>query len=198
MQKETSLAEVSMSRMKAIRNSIIVIVLACLVATVAVQPVAAQGGGSGGGMGSGDIMGPAAVRGWFKSLNLTEEDLAAMEKLLESREIELVKAQNEIRILQMLVSNELLNPEPDMKRIEEAVTRSLEWEKKVRLIQIERQIGLRRILGEERWQSILLLVREARASEKAGRFAQSFSAKGFTQIEADRYGRLLRILRRIM
>lgn len=150
-----------------------------------------------GGMGQG-MMGPNAVRGWFKSLNLTEDDLLRLEKVLEMKEVELVKAQNEITILQAQIANQLLDPNPDMKKIEEAVSRSLEWEKTVRLIQIERQIAIRRILGEDRWQSVLMLVREARASEKAGKFTYSFSAKGLSTVEADRYSRLLKILRRIM
>lgn len=155
------------------------------------------GAGPGSGMGQG-MMGPNAVRGWFKSLNLTEDDLVRLEKMLEMKELELVKAQNEITILQAQIANHLLDPNPDMHKIEEAVSRSLEWEKTVRLIQIERQIAIRRLLGEDRWQSVLLLVREARASEKAGKFAYSFSAKGLSTVEADRYTRLLRILRRIM
>jgi hypothetical protein len=59
-------------------------------------------------------------------------------------------------------------------------------------------VAIRKIFGEERWQSILFLVREARMSEKMGQFSNSFSAKGFSSQEADRYGRLLIILRRIM
>ncbi len=153
--------------------------------------------GAGAGMGQG-MMGPNAVRGWFKSLNLNEDELGRLEKVLETKELELVKAQNEITILQAQIANQLLDPNPDMKKIEEAVSRSLEYEKIVRLIQIERQIAIRKILGEDRWQSVLLLVREARASEKAGKFTYSFSAKGLTAVEADRYSRLLRILRRIM
>jgi Spy/CpxP family protein refolding chaperone len=153
-----------------------------LIAAVAL--VSAQGGP---GMGMQGVMGPSAVREWFKSLNLTNDDLDKLEKTLAARELELVKAQNEIKILQTKVANMLLEPNPDM-----------EWEKTVRMIQIERQVEIRKILGEQRWQSVLLLVREARMSEKAGKFANSFSAKGLSPDEADRYTRLLKVLRRIM
>jgi len=53
-------------------------------------------------------------------------------------------------------------------------------------------------LGEERWQTILLLVREARTSEKMGQFANSFGTKGLKPQEVDMYSRLLTILRQIM
>lgn len=168
------------------------LVMFFLVAAIAL--VSAQGGG----MGMQGVMGPSAVREWFKSLNLTSDDLDKLEKALEARELELMKAQNEIRILQTKVANMLLEPNPDMAQIEDAVAKSLEWEKTVRMIQIERQVAIRRILGEQRWQSVLLLVREARMSEKAGKFANSFSAKGLSPDEADRYTRLLKVLRRIM
>lgn len=161
---------------------------------VAIALASAQGGG----MGMQGLMGPSAVRQWFKSLNLTNEELDKLENILETRELELIKAQNEIKILQTKVANLLLDPNPDMVQIENAISKSLEWEKTVRMIQIERQVEIRKILGEQRWQSVLLLVREARMSEKAGKFANSFSAKGLSPDEAERYARLLKVLRRIM
>ncbi|MEN6296688.1 MAG: periplasmic heavy metal sensor [Rectinema sp.] len=171
--------------------------LALLFLIAGVAFVSAQGG-PGMGMGNQGVMGPGAVREWFRSLNLTDEDLAKLEKILDAREIELAKAQNEIRIYQTQVANMLLDPNPDMNSIEDAISKSLGYEKTVRIIQIERQVAIRKIFGEERWQSILFLVREARMSEKMGQFSNSFSAKGFSSQEADRYGRLLIILRRIM
>jgi len=57
-----------------------------------------------------------------------------------------------------------------MKAIEEAIDKSLLYEKTVRLIQIERQIAIREVFGEERWNTILLLVHEARMSERWANF----------------------------
>jgi hypothetical protein len=154
--------------------------------------------GPGKGMGIQGIMGPAAVREWFRSLNLTEEELDKIEGILAEREYELSKAQNEILILQTQISNALLDPDPSMKAIEEAIDKSLLYEKTVRLIQIERQIAIREVFGEERWNTILLLVHEARMSEKMGKFSNSFSAKGLKPEEVALYSRLLTVLRRIM
>jgi len=155
-------------------------------------------GGPGMGMGNQGVMGPGAVREWFRSLSLSDDDLDRLEKILGSRELELSKAQNEIRIYQTQVSNMLLDPNPDMKAIEDAISKSLVYEKTVRVIQIERQVAIRRIFGEDRWQAILFLVREARMSERMGQFANSFSAKGLTPQEVNMYSRLLTILRQIM
>jgi Spy/CpxP family protein refolding chaperone len=159
---------------------------------------AQEGPPPGMGMGNQGVMGPGAVRGWFRGLNLTEDDLDRLEKILGSRELELSKAQNEIRIYQTRVTNMLLDPDPDMKAIEDTISKSLVYEKTVRMIQIERQVAIRRIFGEDRWQAILFLVREARMSEKMGQFANSFSAKGLTPQEVNMYSRLLTILRQIM
>jgi Spy/CpxP family protein refolding chaperone len=79
--------------------------LALLFLIAGVAFVSAQGG-PGMGMGNQGVMGPGAVREWFRSLNLTDEDLAKLEKILDAREIELAKAQNEIRIYQTQVANE--------------------------------------------------------------------------------------------
>jgi len=177
-----------------------VVALVCFAAVamfVSISTVSAQGG-PGMGMGNHGVMGPVAVREWFRSLNLTEEELDKLEEVLDSRQIELSKAQNEIRIYQARVATMLLDPEPDMKAIEDAISKSLEYEKTVRLIQIERQVEIRKILGEERWQTILLLVREARTSEKMGQFANSFGTKGLKPQEVDMYSRLLTILRQVM
>jgi len=171
--------------------------LIAAVAFVSAPPASAQGG-PGMGMGNQGVMGPGAVRDWFHSLNLTDDDLDRLDRILSARELELSKAQNEVRIYQTQIANMLLDPDPDMKSIENLILKSLVYEKTVRVIQIERQVAIRKIFGEDRWQSILLLVREARMSEKMGRFADSFSAKGFSPQEADRYGRLLAILRQIM
>ncbi len=170
-----------------------------VVVLVSVPTLSAQGGpGMGMGMGSQGIMGQAAVRELFKSLNLTDEDLNKLDKILETDEINLEKSQNEITILQTKVANLLLDAAPDMGAIESAITASLTYEKDVRMIQIKRQVAIRSVFGEDRWQSILLLVREARMSERAGKFANSFSAKGLSTQEANRYSRLLAALRRIM
>lgn len=172
---------------------------AAIAALVGVSAVSAQGGpGMGMGMGGQGVMGPAAVRELFKNLNLTDDDLDKLDRILETDEIDLVKAQNEITIFQTKVANLLLDPNPDMGGIEDAITKSLTFEKDVRMIQIKRQVAIRSVFGENRWQSILLLVREARMSERAGKFANSFSAKGLSAQEANRYSRLLAALRRIM
>jgi Spy/CpxP family protein refolding chaperone len=161
-------------------------------------PCAYAQGGPGMGAGNQGVMGPGAVREWFRRLNLSEDDLDRLEKILDSRELELARAQNEIRIYQTRVATMLLDPDPDMRAIEEAISKSLAYEKAIRLIQIERQVAIRKILGEERWQAVLFLVREARMSEKMGQFANSFSTKGLKPQEVDRYSRLLTILRQIM
>jgi len=173
--------------------------LYAVIALVSVSTLSAQGGpGMGMGQGNQGVMGPSAVRAWFRALNLTDSDLDALGKILDADEIELAKAQNEIAILQIKIANMLLNPKPDLDAIDEAISKSLAYEKTVRMIQIKRQVAIRNVFGEEKWQSILLIVREAKMSEKAGKFANSFSAKGLEPDEAQRYARLLNALRRIM
>lgn len=185
--------------MKSKRTTILAVLLIFTSAFVSVPLVSAQGGpGMGMGNGNQGVMGAGAVREWFRSLNLSDDDLNRLDDILGSRELDLEKAQNEVRIYQTQVANMLLDPNPDMKAIENAISKSLTYEKTVRVIQIERQVAIRRVFGEDRWQSILFLVREARMSEKTGKFADSFSARGLSPEEADRYRRLLTVLRQIM
>ena len=85
-----------------------------------------------------------------------------------------------------------------MADLEGAVKKSLGWEQDIRMIQIKRQLAVRGVLGEERWQTVLMIAREARLAERAGIFAKTFSNRGLSSAESARLARFLRSLRVFM
>lgn len=142
--------------------------------------------------------GKEAVRGWFRELKLTDTELKEISSAIEADEAEINKAQAEIRIVQSKIARLMLESAPDLSAIAAEIDKSLEFEKTIRMAQIKRQIEVRRVLGKDRWQTVLLLVKEARVSQTAGKFSDSFSKRGVNPKDADSWGRLLLMLRKIM
>jgi hypothetical protein len=169
--------------------------LAIVFSFVLAAPLAAQGQTQGAPV---LPQGRAAVRAWFKALDIKDTELQAIEKIIQADESTLAKDRAEIRILQAQIARMMLDQEPAMTDIENAVKKSLGWEQDIRMIQIKHQLAVRNVLGNDRWQTALLIVKEARLAEKAGRFADSFSKRGLSQAESERWTRFLRALRMFM
>ena len=143
-------------------------------------------------------MGKNAVRAWFKNLKVTDSELKEISAAIEADEATIAKAQAEIKIAQSKIARLMLESAPDIGAIGAEVDKSLESEKSIRMAQIKRQLEVRRVLGEDRWKTVLLLVKEARVAQAAGRFSDSFSKQGINPKDAESWGRLLFLLRKIM
>jgi len=143
-------------------------------------------------------MGKNAVRAWFKNLEVTDAELKEISAAVEADEATIAKAQAEIKIAQSKIARLMLESAPDMGAIGAEVDKSLESEKVIRMAQIKRQLEVRRVLGEDRWKTVLLLVKEARVAQAAGRFSDSFSKQGINPKDAESWSRLLFLLRKIM
>ncbi|MCX7027868.1 MAG: hypothetical protein NT061_10420 [Spirochaetes bacterium] len=139
--------------------------------------------------------GKETVRGWLRELKITDEELTQISELVAKDEPALSKARADIRVQQANIARLLLEAEPDKAAIEAEVDKSLEAEKTIRMVQIDRQIQVKSIFGEKRWKTVLLIVREARMAESAGRLKESFSRKGLNQKEAERWTKALLLLR---
>ncbi len=102
--------------------------------------------------------GPSAA-GPSAKLDLKAKELDQIERILDKNEDSISKARAEIQILQARVTRLLLEKEPPMDQIKTLVKESLDWELQVRMGQIERQIAIRRVIGEERWATAMKLMR---------------------------------------
>lgn len=166
------------------RVSKVLAVAACLLALASV-PAFAQVGPAG----------KDAVRSWLKDLRITDQEMAALKDAVAKDEEMIAKARADIRIQQSSIARLMLETQPDKAAIGAAVDASLQAEKTLRLAQIDRQIALRTILGEERWRKILRLIREARIVERGGKGWESFSRRGLSAEDARRWSQLLGLLR---
>jgi hypothetical protein len=138
----------------------------------------AAGGAAGaqakGGSGAADKA-PAASQGanGEDGFDIKAKELDQIDKILESNEETISKARAEIQILQAKVTRLLLEKEPSLDQIKALVKDSLDWELQVRMAQIERQIAIRKVIGEERWARVVKAIREAPALRAKGLSAQA-------------------------
>jgi len=139
--------------------------------------------------------GKDSVRGWLRELKITDEELAKISDLVAKDEPALAKARADIRVNQANIARLLLESEPDKAAISAEVDKSLEAEKTIRMVQIDRQIQVKSVFGEQRWKTVLFIVKEARAAESIGRLKESFSRKGLNDKEAERWTKTLLLLR---
>jgi hypothetical protein len=94
-----------------------------------------------------------------RKLGLQPKELDQIEKILDRNEEAIGKARAEIQILQARITRLLLEKEPSMDQVRALVKESLDWELQVRMAQIERQVAIRKVVGEERWAGVMQLMR---------------------------------------
>ena len=115
-----------------------------------------------------DGYGLAQARADFRLLSMTEDEFSRARDLMERDARELERARAEIRELQARLARLLLADPPDMGEIRKTVRESLEAEFRVRMIQIERNMALRELLGDRRWAALNRLSRAFGALGKGG------------------------------
>jgi len=128
----------------------------------------------------------------MKRLGLDAKELKSLEAILDKDQEALDKAKAEIRICQAELSRLLLEKEVPMDKVQALVKESLDWEYQVRMIQIRRQIEIRKILGDGRWGYLFKLGRAFPAFEMQGR-AKAFKLGGGKPEEE----RLVEIVKRL-
>lgn len=119
----------------------------------------AQEGAQAGTVRLKDDYGVAEARRDFRQLALTDDEAAAIQRLLErdARELELARAS--IRELQARLARLMLEKKPDLTAIEKTVRQSLDEEFSIRMVQIRRNMALRELLGDKRWAALSRLAR---------------------------------------
>ncbi len=169
-------------------KKIIVALLAlCLVFSVAAQgPKAGGGGGSGGGDASPEVersgaeAAPAYSSGEasrvMDRLRLKTEERERIRQMLEEQEGELVRVRAELREMQARMTRLMLEERVNRQEVERTLRQSMELELRMRMIQAERNIRLKEMLGPERWAAMYRLAQMVQAAERAGKL-DDFIAK---------------------
>ncbi len=165
------------------------IAIICTLTILSVLPLAAQGkqpGDSGGQAGQGTSKdggqtrkeaeageqvqdGAGALepkkyelkdaRGDLARLKLKTQERERIRELLEKDEPERTRIRAELKDLQKNLVKLMLGKTPDREGIRATVRESVELEFRLRMIQVNRQLALRELLGDERWAALYRLSR---------------------------------------
>lgn len=117
----------------------------------------AQEGGPGGVLGR--IMVEMEDAGDLRFIGeLADIDEETMEQVVEIRNNadEAIRvAKSEIEIVQARIQRLLLDDDPDLDRIEDLVREASQWEVDIRMAQIERDVAIRGLVGDNAWARLL-------------------------------------------
>ncbi len=105
------------------------------------------------------------LQAWRK-LGLSEEQGAQVREIYERTQKSIRESRAEIDVLKAELRRLLLREPVDMNQVEKQLRASLEWEYRLRLAQISRQVELRQALGDRDYARLMELVRERRRSAR--------------------------------
>lgn len=134
-----------------------------------------------------DTQEAAGLRKELKELALTDEELGGLEAVTAKDEAEIAKAQAEIKVLQARLERLMLEKKPPMDEIKGLLKESLEWEYRIRVVRIERNLAIRALLGEERWARVYRVSKawiQAKRGGKAVEAQDPRSARALKILEA--------------
>jgi len=100
----------------------------------------------------------------IERLNLTEPEIEKINEIVTERQSILREAQLELNIYKAELERILFDVDPDLSLIRENIEQAMVWKIEVELANISIRIKLRKILGEQRWQTLLQL--QSRAAEQ--------------------------------
>ncbi len=102
----------------------------------------------------------------LKRLDIEEAEYDRILEINRSTQMAAQEAAAEQKILQARLEKLMLDPDPDMREIEELLRESLEWKLKMEMAHIKQSIETRKILGEDRWLRFLRLRKEFRQRDR--------------------------------
>ena len=103
----------------------------------------------------------------WRKLGLTEEEIGRIGAIYDRTEKSIREARVEIDVLKAEIRRVLYRDPVDMPEVEKLLRGSLEWEYRLRLAQIARQVELRRLLGDARYARLMEAVRMRRRAARA-------------------------------
>jgi len=105
----------------------------------------------------------------WRKLGLSEEQIDQARGIFESTQKSVREARAEIDVLRAELRRLLLREPVDMGQVERQLRASLEWEYRLRLAQISRQVQLRRLLGDRDYARLMEAIRERRRGSREGK-----------------------------
>jgi transcriptional regulator len=102
----------------------------------------------------------AAGEQLLKKLGFADAEIDQIAAIQEQSQAEIQKARAELGIAKAQLSKLLLNVDAGMREIEKAVRAATEWEVQVKLAEITRELKLRKLIGDKKWQKLVQGIRQ--------------------------------------
>ncbi len=98
----------------------------------------------------------------LKRLGFSANEIESITKVYEETQKTVMNAKAEIDIYRAELKKLLLSSDVDMIQVEKLLRKSLEWELKMRLAQIEREVKIRKLVGDRKWARLVQYFRRLR------------------------------------
>ena len=104
-------------------------------------------------------------RPFLMEMGLTEEQINNLIEIHERTQKTVQAAQVEVEILRAQLKKHLISDQPNIRTAEKLLRSALEWELKIRVAQIEKELEARKLLGDKKWAQLVRAVK-ARAARR--------------------------------
>jgi hypothetical protein len=95
----------------------------------------------------------------LERLGIPQEDIERIEQLRYEAQKTIQAAEAELAIYRARIRKLLLNAEADLREVEKMLREAMNYELRIRLTQIEQELKIRRLLGEENWDKVVRAMR---------------------------------------
>ena len=92
---------------------------------------------------------------FLKKLGFTEDEITRLVEIQEEAQEVIQKAQAEIEIYRAQLKKLLLSKSADLREAERFLRQAVEWEIKIRMAQIRKEIKARNLLGDRKWAGLV-------------------------------------------
>jgi hypothetical protein len=102
----------------------------------------------------------------ISTLNLTIDEVSGLETIAIAAFKAIQQAQAMVNGDRVQLTQQLLVPDVGVKDLEPTVRDSLNYEFKIRMAELDRQLKIRKLLGDDRWAALTTAVETLKANDK--------------------------------
>jgi Spy/CpxP family protein refolding chaperone len=114
----------------------------------------------------------------WQKLGLNDQQIGQVREIFERADKVVRESRAEIDVLKAELRRALLREPVDMAQVEKQLRSGLEWEYRLRLAQIRRQVDLRHLLGDETYARLMQALRDRRHRDWDGGGARGMGGQG--------------------
>ena len=143
----------------------------------------------------------------LKRLGFTDGEIKGLVRIQQESQQVIINAKAEMDIYKAELKKLLLSPDVNMRDVEKILRKSMEWELKIRMVQIKRQVNSRKLVGERKWVQLVRYLQRQAAYKRVSAVKnlqrkaiqkKKNSRQGKNQVREERVKRLLKELEQLL